>query len=183
MAAHYYTYHIEETSTEILRQTGVNGSGDVAIIRGGKYTDRMLNLFYKDAAPGERFDIVKAKRYGLYQVKLPDGVEPTEFNIQDFGVSSLVSTFTRKDEAEKACDLLNANGGRDVEYHCMLSAPVEFVEKGGAFFAVPNPGATAEDLRKAAQEFRDKAPKLAKWNDQFHMRVMSALMDMLADRL
>jgi hypothetical protein len=166
------TYQILETFSLALREWNptLRKHSDIAIVKG--QSDRLLDLLYKDAERGYRYDIVKVNRYAVY-------LAPAD--IASLKDGKRIGEFSRIDAAQTVCDALNANGGKDVQYHCMMNAPVEFIEKDGVFLAVPNKGATAQELRDAAQAIRDEAPKFKEWNAQFNARVLSALIDMLAD--
>lgn len=168
------TYQIDVTTSTVLRESGpcYGGHKDLAVVKAQH--DRLLDLLYKDAERGYRYDTVTVKRYVVYLA--PVGAQFLEDGKR-------IGEFSRLDMAQSVCDALNANGGKDVQYHCMLNAPVEFIEKDGVFLAVPNKGATAQELRAAAQGIRDKAPKFKEWHAQFSAKVLSALIDMMADRL
>jgi hypothetical protein len=94
------TYQIKETTSTVLRESGPHYGGhkDLAVIK--SQHDRLLDLLYKDAERGYRYDTVTIKRYVVY-------LAPAEaLYPEDSG--KRIGEFSRLDMAEMVCDALNA---------------------------------------------------------------------------
>lgn len=93
------TYRILETSSAVLREKSpsLGSPSDIAIIRG--QGDRLLDLLYKDAERGYRYDIVKVNRYVLYL---------TDVKYEHAQDGKRIGEFARLDMAEMVCAALNA---------------------------------------------------------------------------
>jgi hypothetical protein len=92
------TYRIHETISTVLREgQGSAPHKDLATVR--DQADRLLDLMYKDAARGMRYDLIKVKRYVLYL---------TPRHLTDAVDGRRIAEFSRLDDAEMARDALNA---------------------------------------------------------------------------
>jgi hypothetical protein len=92
------TYRIIETTALVLREHSphMGSTSDIAIIR--SQPDRLLDLLYKDAERGFRYDTIKVKRYNLYLI--PENIEHADG-------SRKIAEFSCLDDAEKVRDALN----------------------------------------------------------------------------
>jgi len=93
------TYRIQETSSLVLREQSPHRGqpSDIAIVK--SQPDRLLDLLYKDAERGFRYDAVTVKRYVLY-------LTPTDLKHAEDG--KRIGEFARLDLAEMVRDALNA---------------------------------------------------------------------------
>lgn len=91
------TYRIHETTALVLRESGPHYGGHKDLANIKDQADRLLDLLYKDAERGYRYDTIKVKRYSLI-VATAEG-------------ERLFAEFSRMDDAEKTLEALN--GFRD----------------------------------------------------------------------
>jgi hypothetical protein len=96
------TYRIHETSHTVLRELSPHSRthSDIALFKGYvNQSDRLLDLLYKDAERGFRYDTVEVKRYVLY-------LTDVEYEAAQDG--KRIGEFSRLDMAEMVRDALNA---------------------------------------------------------------------------
>lgn len=94
------TYQIKETASTVLQETvwrPLKATNDIAVVR--SQSDRLLDLFYKDAERGAQYDLVNVKRYVVY-------LAPADIQFLEDG--KRIGEFSRRDMAEMVCDALNA---------------------------------------------------------------------------
>lgn len=93
------TYRIHETTALVLREKSPHKGehSDIATIK--SQPDRLLDLLYKDAERGFRYDTITVKRYALY-------LAPADARFLEDG--EFIGEFARLDNAEKARDALNS---------------------------------------------------------------------------
>jgi hypothetical protein len=96
------TYQVQDRAALVLREKAPNrvNHTDLAIIKSRSHEDYLVDLLYKGAERGYRYDTVRVNRYVVFLA--PAGSRYPE----DSG--KFIGEFTRLDMAEMVCAALNA---------------------------------------------------------------------------